>query len=103
MGEDSTIAKGVWAGHSFDVTTVARHRAATEPAEWTDVSDKVVSELAHLWKEKYGKRWRSCARGNYAEYLSHGRLRDERPRSMWGAGRPPWWLYGLPEAHNPNP
>ena len=38
-GHPSNLSKGVWAGHRFDITTLARHEAETECEQWKDVSE----------------------------------------------------------------
>ncbi|UKZ74034.1 hypothetical protein TrVFT333_001688 [Trichoderma virens FT-333] len=52
------IHRGVWAGHGFDITTLAKHRAGTTEAEWRDVSEEVASEIAIICEAKYGPDWR---------------------------------------------
>ncbi|KAI1304578.1 hypothetical protein F5Y03DRAFT_384780 [Xylaria venustula] len=38
--------RGVWAGHRFEITTLAVHESAIDSAEWTDVSDEVAREIS---------------------------------------------------------
>ncbi|KAL6893422.1 hypothetical protein GGI43DRAFT_185132 [Trichoderma evansii] len=63
--EDPTnICRGVWAGHRFDITTLARHqREAGEEDEWIDVSNEVAEEIAAIWGSNLGADWREflCA------------------------------------------
>lgn len=52
------VHRGVWAGHRFDITTLARHRDETKGAKWTDVSGEVANEIAAIWESEYGADWR---------------------------------------------
>ncbi|GFP53144.1 hypothetical protein TASIC1_0002032800 [Trichoderma asperellum] len=58
--EDPTnICRGVWAGHRFDITTLARHREKTAGEnDWVDVSDEVAQEIATIWQSNLGADWR---------------------------------------------
>lgn len=56
--DTSNISRGVWAGHRFDITTVARHRNESKGADWSDVSHEVASEIAGIWENEYGPDWR---------------------------------------------
>ena len=51
-GHPSNLSKGVWAGHRFDITTLARHEAETEGEQWKDVSEEVATECASTWGRK---------------------------------------------------
>ncbi|KAI0550305.1 hypothetical protein F4679DRAFT_542870 [Xylaria curta] len=46
--------RGVWAGHRFDITTLAEHEAGIDSAEWTDVSDEVAREISDAWRYEFG-------------------------------------------------
>jgi hypothetical protein len=46
MSDTTNISRGVWAGHCFDITTLARHEDEIHETEWSDVSDEVVREIA---------------------------------------------------------
>lgn len=61
MGDTINISRGVWAGHCFDITTLSRHEAERDAAEWSDVSDEVVKEIAGIWESEYGVEWRDIA------------------------------------------
>lgn len=50
----ANISRGVWAGHRFDITTLARHEDDTKGVGWTDVSDEVAREIANIWECEYG-------------------------------------------------
>ncbi len=55
--QDNTtnILRGVWAGHRFDITTLARHEDETNGGEgWGDASDEVAKELLRIWESHYG-------------------------------------------------
>jgi hypothetical protein len=52
-GVNADISRGVWAGHRFDITTLARHQAETIAAEWTDVSDEVAREIEDIWSWQF--------------------------------------------------
>jgi hypothetical protein len=54
----SEICRGVWAGHRFDITTLARHVEETKGGEWRDVSEEVAREIAGIWEDQYGPDWR---------------------------------------------
>ncbi|KAL7895876.1 hypothetical protein HDV63DRAFT_406107 [Trichoderma sp. SZMC 28014] len=60
--DPANIRRGIWAGHCFDITTLARHERKTigdgDDAEWTDVSDKVKEEIATIWESHFGAEWR---------------------------------------------
>ncbi|PON25238.1 hypothetical protein TGAM01_v205924 [Trichoderma gamsii] len=59
IDDPTTIRRGIWAGHCFDITTLTRHeRKTTGDAEWTDVSDEVVTEIATIWESYFGANWR---------------------------------------------
>ncbi len=49
--------EGLWAGHRFDITTLARHRREQRQEEdsglWTDVSDEVAREMKRLWTSRF--------------------------------------------------
>ncbi|KAI1262881.1 hypothetical protein F5Y18DRAFT_429752 [Xylariaceae sp. FL1019] len=52
-----SFGRGVWAGHRFEITTVARHETKTRGAEWNDVTDEVYQEVAAIMKRECGKDW----------------------------------------------
>ncbi|KAH0593943.1 hypothetical protein MHUMG1_08266 [Metarhizium humberi] len=52
------LGRGVWAGHRFDVTTLARHNLDPQATEWRDVSEEVANEIASIWVATYGPNWR---------------------------------------------
>lgn len=58
--EDPTnISRGMWAGHRFDITTLARHQEETaRKNDWVDVSDEVAQEIATIWQSNLGADWR---------------------------------------------
>lgn len=58
--EDPTnICRGVWAGHRFDITTLARHQKETgDEADWADVSEEIAKEIATIWRSNFGADWR---------------------------------------------
>jgi hypothetical protein len=58
MSDKSKIHRGVWAGHRFDITTLARHIEETKGGEWRDVSEEVAREIAGIWEDEYGPDWR---------------------------------------------
>ncbi|KAK4080467.1 hypothetical protein Trihar35433_1572 [Trichoderma harzianum] len=51
------IHRGVWAGHAFEIITLAKHRAETTETEWRDVSEEVANEIAIICESKYGPDW----------------------------------------------
>jgi hypothetical protein len=49
MEDPTNICRGVWAGHRFDITTLARHQKETgDEDDWVDVSDEVAEEIATI-------------------------------------------------------
>ncbi|CZR64354.1 uncharacterized protein PAC_14252 [Phialocephala subalpina] len=54
------INRGVWAGHSFDITTLDRHKekATVAKEEWKDISEEVSKEVAEIWASEWGENWR---------------------------------------------
>jgi hypothetical protein len=62
MIDTTKIYKGVWAGHRFDITTLARHVEETKGGEWRDVSEEVARKIAVIWENEYGPDWRTLCR-----------------------------------------
>jgi hypothetical protein len=54
MNPRTIISRGIWAGHRFDITTLAKHESETDSAEWSDVSSEVAKEIADIWAGEYG-------------------------------------------------
>ncbi|KAH0551563.1 hypothetical protein GP486_007218 [Trichoglossum hirsutum] len=52
------IHRGVWAGHRFDITTLARHEQGQGKELWVDVSEEVAEEIEAIWEAEYGSDWR---------------------------------------------
>ncbi|KAI0889775.1 uncharacterized protein GGS22DRAFT_149136 [Annulohypoxylon maeteangense] len=52
------IARGVWAGHCFDITTLAKHEETTKAEEWADVSQEVVKEIDTIYTVRFGPDWK---------------------------------------------
>lgn len=61
MTDTSNFSTGVWAGHCFDITTLSRHEAETDAAEWNNVSEGIAKEVASIWEAEYGVDWRDIA------------------------------------------
>ncbi|KAI1745807.1 hypothetical protein F4680DRAFT_455811 [Xylaria scruposa] len=59
--------RGVWAGHRFDITTLAEHEAGIDSAEWTDVSDEVAREISEAWRHEFRVDIREDLRVWYAK------------------------------------
>lgn len=75
MHDTSNISRGVWAGHCFDITTLARHADEMQGAEWRDVSEEVASEIAGIWEAEYGRDWReTVCKDWYQTYGCHRRV-----------------------------
>ncbi len=68
--EFTNMSRGVWAGHCFDITTLAKHRDETKGREWTDVSKEVASEIETIWESSYGLCWRESACNQWDEARS---------------------------------
>ncbi|KAL7783655.1 hypothetical protein V8C37DRAFT_414658 [Trichoderma ceciliae] len=66
-GDETISTRGVWAGHRFDITTLARHREDTRVVEWKDVSEDVATDIARIWESEYGPDWRETACQNYRD------------------------------------
>jgi hypothetical protein len=63
------IHRGIWAGHSFDITTVDRHEEAIKNDQgWEDISEEVAEELAEIWGSKYGFDWSRKVINNLLPY-----------------------------------
>ncbi|KIX03232.1 uncharacterized protein Z518_06784 [Rhinocladiella mackenziei CBS 650.93] len=60
--DPSEIRRGVWAGHRFDITTLARHVEETKGADWNDVSKEVARDIASIWESEYGPDWHATLR-----------------------------------------
>jgi hypothetical protein len=58
MVYDGDIHRGTWAGHTFDITTLARHRQDSKADDWKDVSEEVVEEITRIWESELGSEWR---------------------------------------------
>ncbi|EXU96961.1 hypothetical protein X797_009878 [Metarhizium robertsii] len=58
MADPTEITRGVWAGHRFDITTLARHNLDPQATEWRDVSEEVAKEIASIWRDNHGPNWR---------------------------------------------
>ncbi|KAH8669322.1 hypothetical protein BGZ61DRAFT_364382 [Ilyonectria robusta] len=71
MSGTTNISKGVWAGHCFDITTLARHDDETKWVGWSDVSNEVTSEIAGLWESEYGTDWRETVCNLWCERYGH--------------------------------
>jgi hypothetical protein len=72
MPYEGGIHRGIWAGHYFDITTLARHEQDTKEKEWKDVSEEVAKEIASIWESEYRSNWRQIIVGR--------NRRQHRPR-----------------------
>ncbi|KAI0968712.1 hypothetical protein F4678DRAFT_464326 [Xylaria arbuscula] len=72
-------SRGVWAGHRFDITTLARHEQETRGERWGDVSDEVALELETIYNGKYGENWRKIIHKR-TDYFRHEEI---DPFSAW--------------------
>ncbi|KAK2596216.1 hypothetical protein QQS21_006364 [Conoideocrella luteorostrata] len=61
MQNDTDIHRGRWAGHCFDITTMARHQRKTLGQIWTDVSEEVAQEIDLIWTSEFGSDWKKQA------------------------------------------
>jgi hypothetical protein len=52
------IDRGIWAGHCFEITTLARHKRDTKQEEWKDVSGEVANDIARMWESGRCPNWR---------------------------------------------
>ncbi|KAJ9133161.1 F-box domain containing protein [Pleurostoma richardsiae] len=77
MNDVSNISRGVWAGHSFDITTLARHRDESRGEKWRDVSEEVADEIADIWEGEYGPDWRETVCNLW--YQKYGRVSKRHP------------------------
>lgn len=57
------IHRGVWAGHRFDITTMARHEKLTAGQNWTDVTAELVEEVTAIWAADLGPDWKQYVLG----------------------------------------
>lgn len=58
LNDTTFISREVWAGHRFDITTLARHEAEVDSAGWSDVSEEVSKEIAAIWSYEFGSDMR---------------------------------------------
>ncbi|KAF5122558.1 hypothetical protein E5D57_013042 [Metarhizium anisopliae] len=67
--DPENIARGIWAGHCFDITMLAKHQEKTGAGEgWTDISDEVAKEIATFCETNLGPAWRSILCQNKGAY-----------------------------------
>lgn len=67
----TNMCRGKWAGHRFDITTLARHARETGDGNgWVDVSSEVAEEIASIFRRTLGANWR--------ELLCRSRWRRDR-------------------------
>ena len=74
--DPTNITRGVWAGHRFDITTLARHKDETNGLGWSDVSDEVMGEINAIWSHQYGADLRKELVYWYAKRPYRGFLSD---------------------------
>ncbi|KAK8917829.1 hypothetical protein H634G_10598 [Metarhizium anisopliae BRIP 53293] len=56
----ANIVRGIWAGHCFDITMLAKHQEETGAGQgWTDISDEIAKEIAAFCEANVGHGWRS--------------------------------------------
>jgi hypothetical protein len=68
------IPRRVWAGHYFDITTLARHEQDTKEKGWGDIiSEEAAKEIASIWESEYGSDWRQIIVGTYRQQHQQGR------------------------------
>ncbi|KHO00981.1 F-box domain containing protein [Metarhizium album ARSEF 1941] len=71
--DSEKILRGIWAGHCFDITMLAKHQEETGAGEdWTDISDEIANENATIFEMILGSDWRSflCQpKKSYSEWL----------------------------------
>jgi hypothetical protein len=59
-GAGGSLHRGIWAGHSFGITTLEAHlqQSKREPWKaWEDSSDEVCREIAEVWGRNHGFDW----------------------------------------------
>lgn len=72
MKDPTTICRGIWAGHRFDITTLTRHERKTSgDGGWTDASDEIAKEIATIWGDNLGADWREklCKRNKWTRHM----------------------------------
>jgi hypothetical protein len=54
------LHRGIWAGHRFDIRTLASHEKLTKAEEkkWNDISEEVIKEIEIIWECEFGSDWR---------------------------------------------
>lgn len=58
--DSENIVRGIWAGHCFDITILAKHQEETGAGEgWTNISDEIAKEIATFCETILGPDWRS--------------------------------------------
>lgn len=56
----ANIVRGIWAGHCFDITMLAKYQEETGAGQgWTDISDEIAKEIATFCEANVGPSWRS--------------------------------------------
>lgn len=58
FGKDKNLARGKWAGHRFDITTLSVHEETTGRDEWKDISDEILREIDVIIGSQKGDDWR---------------------------------------------
>ncbi|KAI0103362.1 hypothetical protein GGR51DRAFT_561790 [Nemania sp. FL0031] len=71
--------RGVWAGHRFDITTLASHENDIDSAGWADVSDEVAREISEVWHYESGDDIREHLVVWYPKRPIRGFFFDDRP------------------------
>ncbi|KID74925.1 uncharacterized protein G6M90_00g107260 [Metarhizium brunneum] len=59
----ANIVRGIWAGHCFDITMLAKHQEETGAGQgWADISEEIAKEIATFCEANLGPswRWRLC-------------------------------------------
>ena len=58
FGKDKDVARGIWAGHRFDITALLAHEQETENNGWKDISDESLREIDVIIASQEGDDWR---------------------------------------------
>lgn len=84
MRTSISIYRGIWAGHRFDITTLANHEAHTKQEKWKDVSKKIGKELDEIWSSEFGDDYRDTFGG----MLTHWKVgTTRRAEALWNVHR----------------
>jgi hypothetical protein len=81
MPYEGDIHRGVWAGHCFDIVSLATLKAEDPELTWRDVSEEVMQEVGAIWESEFGVEWKQVVEERVKE--SAKELREWRLLPDW--------------------